>query len=113
MQPLFGERVVLDGVVQPGRRDLLLVAATRAYAFGDGPEVLGVRPPRLVGLPFVGGTGGGLDFGQGHRRTGGSGHSSSVSLRRAARAGTVAAVTPRTTIAPANEPYTSGGMYGP
>lgn len=72
-QPPLGQRVVLHGVVQPGGRDLLGVAAAPPHALGDGPQVLGVRPARLVGLSGVGGAGRGLHLGQGERRGGRSG----------------------------------------
>src|SRR5690606_7784788 len=69
-QPVLGQPVVLDGVVQPGRRDLLRVAAARPYARGDGAQMLGVGAAGLVGLAVVRGAGDGFDLGHGQVRRG-------------------------------------------
>ena len=83
VQPVLGEGVVLDGVVQPGGRYLVVVAAALADAVRDGLEVLGVRPARLVGLGGVRRAGERFDFGQGQERLR---HAISVSSVRAAAA---------------------------
>ncbi len=63
-QPLAGQRVVLDGIVQPTGRDLFGAAAPRRHPVGDRREVFGVRVPVLVGLPRVRVPGDLLDLGQ-------------------------------------------------
>lgn len=50
LQPLPRQRAVLDRVVQPGGRPLLLAAAPDPYAIGHRGQMFRVRAPRLVGL---------------------------------------------------------------
>ncbi|GAA1229806.1 hypothetical protein GCM10009646_17350 [Streptomyces aureus] len=89
--------------MQPGRRDLLVVAAPGAYAFGDRLQMFRVGASGLVRLGGVG---------TAARASTSARVSMRPTLRPVQGRPSAVAAGPRTRTDPAKEPYTSGGMYG-